>query len=125
MNRVLVLILALSFFTLTKSASWLPAPGCLAHGTNIPSVPASEVNDDLSDRINEIKNGDTRTWKHFENREKCLPQGWNYSEYRLYPSKADANRIVRDEANYLFYFTSDHYESFYRITSYSYDTHQI
>lgn len=98
--------------------------GCLADGVPIPTLPVSAVND-LGSRINDIKNGNTESWKHFQNRESCLPGGYDYSEYRLYPSEADANRIVVQEENEVFYFTSDHYTSFYKISLYSYEVNEV
>ena len=89
--------------------------GCLADRTSIPIISTWEVSG-LSSRINDINNGDTESKKHFENREGCLPPGNDYTEYRLYPSIADANRIVK--SGYIYYFTSDHYESFYKIKMY-------
>ena len=128
MNGVVVLIFALSSLTLT-SCAWLPLSweqgtgGCIAKGTSIPTISASEVND-LSERINEIKSGES-SWKVFNNREKCLPKGKTYSEYRLYPNVADANRIVQDMTSHAFYFTKDHYKSFYKVALSYYGIYQV
>ena len=101
--------------SLPHEVKQVSAGGCLAQGTHIPTIAASTVNN-LVSRINQIKNGNTNSKKHFQNRERCLPASNYYSEYRLYPSKADANRIVVEEVNTTYYFTKDHYETFYRIS---------
>lgn len=111
---VLLLIVSCIFVYVESSALYFPAGGCLADGTSIPTMAASQVNN-LSLRINQIKNGDTDSRKDFMNREKCLPGG-SYYEYRLYPSNADTNRIIMNRVSSEYYFTGDHYESFYKVS---------
>lgn len=89
--------------------------GCLHKGSPIPSNWASELNKDLDSRINDIKYGKTEEKTTFHNREGCLPDGYSYTEYKLYPAISDKNRIVVQEENEVFYFTNDHYRSFYKI----------
>lgn len=100
--------------SLPHEADQVSAGGCLAEGTSIPTLAASRVNN-LVTRIKQIKNGNTISKKHFQNREGCLPASNYYSEYRLYPNEADANRIVVEEVNTTYYFTKNHYGTFYKI----------
>ncbi len=115
--KVLLFIVCASL-VLLDTADSASTGGCLSKGTSIPLVTPSDFQD-LTNRINEIKNGDTQTKKYFQNREGCLPEAVSYySEYRLYPSTADANRIVMDEGDQTYYFTQDHYENFYEVWTY-------
>lgn len=50
--------------------------------------------------------------KEFENREYRLPRFRDYVKYKLIPGVPDAKRIVRDMSSNIFYYTSDHYETF-------------
>ena len=89
--------------------------GCIAEGTIIPFVSAQGLNEDLYSRINDIRKGGDQSREVFQNREGCLPPNLSYLEFRLYPNKADANRIVWQKNSEVFYFTKDHYISFYQV----------
>lgn len=94
---------------------WSPAGGCLSQNTTIPAVAAGGLNGDLPNRINDIRTGANQGSKTFMNRESCLPAKRSYLEFRLYPDIADANRIVQQVSSNVFYFTKDHYSSFYKV----------
>lgn len=99
---------------LSESIS-LPAGGCLAKNTTIYKVQARSLNKKLPSRIIDIRNGDTASMKIFHNNGNCLPVKGSYLEFRLEPNVADANRIVREKSSHTFYFTRDHYTSFYKV----------
>lgn len=112
-----VLLSATNTLLAVEGSDLLNAGGCWATDTPIPRILHSKV-PSLSDRINQIKNGNTQTKKHFMNIENCLPKGRFYFEYRLFPNVPDANRIVVDaNDSRLLYFTQDHYVTFYRVSS--------
>ena len=92
--------------------------GCLSSKAEIPSMNASVASlfPNLRRRIYEIVNFDIRSRKVFYNREGCLPPPLTkYLEYRLDPQVADALRIVALGNYQIFYFTLDHYNTFFRI----------
>lgn len=109
-SRCLVLLLLASLWL----AEGVPAGGCLSENTTIPLVAAGKLNGDLANRINNIRTGGTDS-KTFMNKEGCLPPYHSYLEFRLYPQVADANRIVQQKYSDVFYFTNDHYSSFYKV----------
>ncbi len=114
--KVLLFIVCASL-VLLDTADSASTGGCLSKGTSIPRVAPSYFQD-LTNRINEIKNGDTQACKrYFQNKEGCLPEAV-YCEYRLYPRTADTNRIVMDEGGQTYYFTKDHYKNFYEVRTY-------
>ena len=96
-------------------AEKVPSGGCLSQNTTIPKVAAGQLNGDLANRINDIRTGGDQGSKTFMNREGCLPPKLSYLEFRLYPQVADANRIVQQLSSGVFYFTKDHYTSFYKV----------
>ena len=119
MNMKLIAVsiaLLLSSISVTESIHYIKSGGCLSENTTIPYISAEEFYY-LPSRINQIQNGDTKSRKIFENRERCLPYApyGRYLEYRLYPNKADANRIVRQQYKNIYYFTQNHYASFYKV----------
>ena len=118
MNMKLVAIfiaLLLSSISVTESSPYIPSSGCLSKNTVIPCVSANKFYY-LKNRINQIKNGDTKS-KTFENREECLPYApYGYLEYRLDPNKANAKRIVKEQFGNTYYFTLNHYKSFYKVS---------
>ncbi len=127
--RLILLFLTVTSFTILvesrdlnngylKSSRALKQGGCLAQNVHIPyfdaDMAASYPN--LKKRIYEIINLNKRSMKVFENREGCLPTLSNgYLEYRLNPQIADKFRIVALSNFAIFYFTADHYVSFYRV----------
>lgn len=109
------LLLGLSV-VLTARPAALPEGGCVARDAAIYGVSASILHRNLTRRIEEIESGDTDSEKVFKNKERCLPRtSEKYFEYRLTPSDPDANRIVWLRAEDKFYFTMDHYKSFYQV----------
>ena len=107
-SSLLVLVLSFPF------TERVPAGGCLSQNTTIPTVAAGQLNGNLANRINDIRTGGGSS-KTFQNREGCLPAQRSYLEFRLYPNIPDANRIVQQASSNVFYFTNDHYSSFYKV----------
>lgn len=88
------------------------AGGCLSKGVAIPTI---DSEGQLLQRIDQICTGKDVYRKSFLNRERCLPKGNGYLEFNLYPGSGDKNRIVQQKFSNLFYFTDDHYRSFYEV----------
>ena len=92
--------------------------GCLSKKTKIHSMKACMLDSfpNLRRRIYEIVNFDIRSRKVFYNREGCLPPPLTkYFEYRLNPQASGKFRIVALGNYQIFYFTLDHYGTFFRI----------
>ena len=73
----------------------------------------------LIDRIYDIARNPQRQQKVFRNREKCLPVIYGYYlEFDLNPYlyRRDAKRIVCVGGTAKWYYTNDHYKSFYKLT---------
>lgn len=124
--NVLLVTLCLALFAsqnaalkVKESAYRIPPGGCISAGTHIAVEDAADLNSYLPNRINDIIQGTADEPHWFSNFEGCLvgkPNQYPYWSYYLYPDTHDANRVIRyDDSNTVFYFTNDHYSTFYRV----------
>lgn len=97
--------------------------GCIGVGVQIRTMAAGGR---LLNRINNICNGLDRQRRPFGNTwpgrrtrppTRCLPCTFRYLEFRLTPGVGDTHRIVQQRNSNVFYYTPDHYCSFFRINN--------
>jgi hypothetical protein len=115
--RVVLVLCSLVLVLLTSqgTAVCISSGGCFTRNTSIPILPAGLLDENLPNRISNIRTGNDQENVLFTNSERCLPASVSYIEFRLNPqAPQDMNKIIRQTNANVFYFTRDS-TTFYKL----------